>query len=37
LRGAGTTVAADLILREDTIFPEDAVVTNQDEADALPV
>ena len=33
----GATVAGDFVLREGTIVPEGAVVTNQDEADALPI
>jgi carbonic anhydrase/acetyltransferase-like protein (isoleucine patch superfamily) len=33
----GGTVAGDFVLREGTIVPEGAVVTNQDEADALPI
>ena len=33
----GATVAAEFVLREGTIVPEGAVVTNQDEADALPI
>jgi carbonic anhydrase/acetyltransferase-like protein (isoleucine patch superfamily) len=33
----GATVAGDFVLREGTIVPEGAVVTNQKEADALPV
>jgi carbon dioxide concentrating mechanism protein CcmM len=33
----GATVAGEFILREGTIVPEGAVVTNQDEADALPI
>jgi carbonic anhydrase/acetyltransferase-like protein (isoleucine patch superfamily) len=33
----GSTVAGDLTLREGTIVPEGAVVTTQDEADALPI
>jgi hypothetical protein len=37
LTGAGATVAGDFVLREGTIVPEGAVITNQDEADALPV
>ena len=34
---SGATVAGDFVLREGTIVPESAVVTNQVEADALPV
>ncbi|MDP9355158.1 MAG: carbonate dehydratase [Chloroflexota bacterium] len=34
---AGATVAGDFILREGAIVPEGAVVTTQEEADALPV
>lgn len=34
---SGATVAGNFVLREGTIVPEGAVVTNQDEADALPV
>ena len=30
-------VAGDFVLREGKIVPEGAVVTNQDEADALPI
>ena len=33
----GATVAGNFVLREGTIVPESAVVTNQDEADALPI
>jgi len=33
----GATVAGDFVLREGTIVPEGAVVTTQEEADALPV
>jgi hypothetical protein len=36
LTGAGATVAGDFVIREGTIVPEGAVVTNQ-EADALPI
>jgi carbonic anhydrase/acetyltransferase-like protein (isoleucine patch superfamily) len=34
---AGATVAGNFTLREGTIVPEGAVVTTQEEADALPV
>ena len=34
---SGATVAGDFVLREGKIVPEGAVVTNQDEADALPI
>ncbi len=34
---SGATVAGDFVLREGTIVPEGAVVTNQEEADALPI
>jgi hypothetical protein len=37
LTGAGATVAGDFVLREGTIVPEGAVVTNQEQADALPI
>jgi acetyltransferase-like isoleucine patch superfamily enzyme len=33
----GATVAGEFVLREGTIVPEGAVVTNQDEADSMPV
>jgi len=33
---SGATIAGELTLREGTIVPEGAVVTTQDEADALP-
>ncbi len=33
----GATVAGTFILREGTIVPEGAVITTQDEADALPI
>jgi len=33
----GATVAGDFTLREGTIVPEGAVVTTQEEADALPI
>ena len=33
----GATVAGEVVLREGTIVPEGAVVTTQEEADALPV
>src|SRR5215212_11844046 len=34
---SGATVAGDFVLREGTTVPERAVITNQDEADALPI
>jgi carbonic anhydrase/acetyltransferase-like protein (isoleucine patch superfamily) len=34
---SGATVAGEFVLREGKIVPEGAVVTNQDEADALPI
>jgi len=34
---SGATVAGDFVLREGRIVPEGAVITNQDEADALPI
>ncbi len=34
---SGATVAGAFVLREGTIVPEGAVVTNQEEADALPI
>jgi hypothetical protein len=34
---SGATVAGDFVLYEDAIVPEGAVVTNQDEADSLPI
>jgi acetyltransferase-like isoleucine patch superfamily enzyme len=33
----GATIAGEFVLREGTIVPEGTVVTNQDEADALPI
>ena len=33
----GATVSGEFVLREGTIVPEGAVITNQDEADALPI
>ncbi len=34
---SGATIAGEFILREGTIVPEGAVVTTQEEADALPI
>jgi hypothetical protein len=34
---SGATVAGDFVLRQGAIVPEGAVITNQDEADALPM
>jgi hypothetical protein len=33
----GATIAGEFVLREGTIIPEGVVVTNKDEADALPI